>query len=120
MYLTSYLFQVSLLNPTPFIFVLNPPIAVLPFTGFFRNLSPLRLKACCIKQNYPPLSFMFINLKSYYLRDAPTSLTFNNCTLGPHCFIVFTSEQTAKFATYNHKQIGFLNRDEKCLQRGTD
>jgi hypothetical protein len=34
------------------------------------------------------------------------------------CF-VFISEQTVTCATYI-KKIGFYNRDEKCLQRGTD
>jgi len=43
---------------------------------------------------------------------------------------VFTAKQTATSATYSienrdfcsikHKLIGFYNRDEKCLQRGTD
>jgi len=31
---------------------------------------------------------------------------------------VFISKQTETCATY--KLIGFYNRDEKCLQRGTD
>jgi hypothetical protein len=35
------------------------------------------------------------------------------------CF-VFTSEQTAIFRYLYHKLIGFYNRDEKCLLRGTD
>jgi hypothetical protein len=35
------------------------------------------------------------------------------------CF-VFISEQTAISASIHHKLIGFYNRDEKCLQRGTD
>ena len=35
------------------------------------------------------------------------------------CF-VFIWEQTATCATYSIKLIGFYNRDEKCLQRGTD
>jgi hypothetical protein len=33
---------------------------------------------------------MSINLfKAYWLRDAPTGLTFNNCTFCPHCIYVF-------------------------------
>jgi len=35
------------------------------------------------------------------------------------CF-VFIWEQTATCATYRKKLIDFYNRDEKCLQRGTD
>jgi len=30
-----------------------------------------------------------IRVKAYQLLDAPTSLTFNNCTLFPHCIDVF-------------------------------
>ena len=45
-------------------------------------------------------------LKAYLLRDAPISLTFNNCTLCPHCIFffvcfVFISGQTATCATYS-------------------
>jgi hypothetical protein len=29
------------------------------------------------------------HIKAYWLRDAPTSLTFNNCKLCPHCIYVF-------------------------------
>ena len=35
------------------------------------------------------------------------------------CF-VFIWEQTATCANLQHKLIGFYNRDEKCLRRGTD
>jgi len=35
------------------------------------------------------------------------------------CF-VFISEQTATLCHLQHKLIDFYNRDEKCLQRGTD
>jgi hypothetical protein len=33
---------------------------------------------------------------------------------------VFVLEQIATSVTYNIKLIGFYNRDEKCLLRGTD
>jgi hypothetical protein len=36
------------------------------------------------------------------------------------CVFVFIWEQTATCANLQHKLIGFYNRDEKCLQRGTD
>ena len=58
---------------------------------------------------------------TYWLRDAPTSLIYS-CTLCPHCIYVFciylriNSDQ----CHLQHKLIGFYNRDEKCLQRGTD
>ena len=35
------------------------------------------------------------------------------------CF-VFVREQMATFCPIQHKLIGFYNRDEKCLMRGTN
>jgi len=35
-------------------------------------------------------------------------------------WFVFIWEQTATCATYSINWLGFYNRDEKCLQRGTD
>ena len=32
---------------------------------------------------------LFNYFKAYWSRDAPTGLTFNNCTLCPHCIYVF-------------------------------
>jgi len=50
------------------------------------------------------------------------SLTFNNCTLCPHCIYVFCIylRTNRDLCHLQHKLIGFYNRDEKCLQRGTD
>ena len=64
----------------------------------------------------------FLKVKAYWLRDAPTSLTFNNCTLCPHCIYVFCIylRTNSDLCHLQHKLIGFYNRDEKCLQRGTD
>ena len=55
-------------------------------------------------------------------RDAPTGLTFNNCMLCPHCIYVFCIylRTNSELCHLKHKLIGFYNRDEKCLQRGTD
>jgi len=51
-----------------------------------------------------------------------TSLTFNNCTLCPHCIYVFCIylRTNSDLCHLQHKLIGFYNLDEKCLQRGTD
>ena len=51
-----------------------------------------------------------------------TSLTFNNCTLCPYCIYVFCIylRTNSEECHLQHKLIGFYNRDEKCLQRGTD
>jgi len=64
----------------------------------------------------------YIPFKAYWLRDAPTSLTFNNRTLCPHCVYVFGIylRTNSDLCHLQHKLIGFYNRDEKCLQRGTD
>jgi hypothetical protein len=47
---------------------------------------------------------------------------FKICTLCPHCIYVFCIclRKTLTFATYIKKLACFYNRDEKCLQRGTD
>jgi len=60
--------------------------------------------------------------KACWSRDAPTSLTFNNCKLCPHCIYVYCIYLRTKsdLCHLQHKLIGFYNRDEKCLQRGTD
>ena len=60
--------------------------------------------------------------RTYRLREAPTSLIFNNCTLCPHCIYVFCIylRTNSDLCHLQHKLIGFYSRDEKCLQRGTD
>ena len=60
--------------------------------------------------------------KAYWSRDAPKCLTYNNCTLCPHCIYVFCiyRRTNSDLCHLQHKLIGFYNRDEKCLQRGTD
>ena len=44
------------------------------------------------------------------------------CTLCPHCIYVFCIylRINSDLCYLQHKLIGFYNRDEKCLQRGTD
>jgi len=60
--------------------------------------------------------------KASLLRDAPAGLTFNNCTLCPHgiCVLCIYLRTNSDLCHLQHKLIGFYNRDEKCLQRGTD
>ena len=60
--------------------------------------------------------------KAYLSRDAPTILTFNNCTLCPHYIYVFCIylRTNSDLCLLQYKLVGFHNRDEKCLQRGTD
>jgi len=49
-------------------------------------------------------------------------LIFNNCMLCPHCIYVFCiyPRTNSDFCHLQHKLVDFYNRDEKCLQRGTD
>jgi len=63
-----------------------------------------------------------LTFRAYWLRDATTSLTFKNCTLCPHCIYVVCIylRTNCDLCHLQHKLIGFYNRDEKCLQRGTD
>ena len=58
----------------------------------------------------------------YWSRDAPTGLTFNNCTLCPHCIYVFCIylRTNSDLCHLQPKLNGFYNRVEKYLQRGTD
>ena len=46
----------------------------------------------------------------------------HNCTLCPHCIYVFCVylRKNSDLCHLQHKVIGFYNRDEKCLQRGTN
>ena len=50
------------------------------------------------------------------------SLTFNNCTFCPHCIYVFCIylRTNGELRHLQHKLIGFYNRDEQCLLRGTN
>ena len=49
-------------------------------------------------------------------------LTFNNCTFCPHCVYLFCIylRTNSDLCHLQHKLIGFYNRDEKCLLRGTN
>ena len=63
---------------------------------------------------------VFSLFKAYWLCDAPTGLTFNNCTLCPHCIYVFCIylRTNSGLCHLQHKLIGFYSRDAKCLLRG--
>jgi hypothetical protein len=49
-------------------------------------------------------------------------LTFNNRTFCPHCIYMFCIylRTNSELCHLHRKLIGFYNRDEKCLQRGTN
>ena len=69
------------------------------------------------KFHYPLLTFY-----SLLVTWCTNSLTFNNCTLCPQCIYVFCVylRTNSDLCHLQHKLIGFYNRDEKCLQRGTN
>ena len=52
-----------------------------------------------------------LKVKAYWLRDAPTGLTVNNCTLCPHCIYVFCIylRTNSDLCHLHHKLIGFYN-----------
>jgi hypothetical protein len=60
--------------------------------------------------------------KAYWLGNAPPVLHSTNCTLCPNCIYVFCIylRTNSDLCQLQHELIGFYNRDEKCLQRGTD
>jgi hypothetical protein len=72
----------------------------------------------------PQCALPLINLlKAYCLRNAPTGLRiFKNRVFCPHCIYAFCIylRTNSDLCHLQHKLIGFYNRDEKCLQRGTD
>jgi hypothetical protein len=60
--------------------------------------------------------------KACWFRDAPAVLTFNSCTLCPHCIYVYCVYlgTNSVFCPIVHKLIGFCNRNEKFLLRSTN
>jgi hypothetical protein len=63
-----------------------------------------------------------LTFKSLLVTWCTNSWTFNNCTLCPPCIYVFCIylRTNSDLCHLQYKLIGFYNRDEKCLQRGTD
>ena len=77
--------------------------------------------------NFKPISSrtgvsLLLTFQSLLVTWCTNSLTFNNCTLCPHCIYVFCIylRTNSDLCHLQHKLIGFYNRDEKCLLRGTD
>jgi hypothetical protein len=69
-------------------------------------------------------SLQYINLlkPTGYVTWCTNSLTFNSCTFCPYCIYVFCIylRTNSDLCHLQLKLIGFYNRDENCLQRGTD
>ena len=63
-----------------------------------------------------------LTLYSPVVTICTTSITFNNCTLCPHCIFVFCIylRTNSSLGHLQPKLIDFYNRAEKCLKRGTD
>jgi hypothetical protein len=66
------------------------------------------------------LLYCYLTFYSLLVTWCTTSLTFNNCTLCPHCIYVFCiyPRTNSDLCHLQHKLIGFHNPDEKCLLRG--
>ena len=65
---------------------------------------------------------LWLTFESLLVTRCTNSLTFNNCTLCPHSSYVFCIylRTNSDLCYLQHKLIGFYNRDEKCLLRGTN
>ena len=63
-----------------------------------------------------------LNFYSLPVTWCTNSLTFNSCTFCPHCIYVFCIylRTNSDLCHLQRKLIGFYNRDEKCLLRGTN
>jgi hypothetical protein len=72
-----------------------------------------------IKLNLKPHSEEYLNKSrlTFWLRVASTSLTFNNCKFCPHCIYMLCKQRLVPLTVWTD---WFYNRDEKCLQRGTE
>ena len=79
-----------------------------------------KFKTVHLSFNY--IRYIIFNFLNLLVTWCTNSLTFNNCTLCPHCIYVLCIYLRTNNDLYHlqHKLIGFYNRDEKCLQRGTD
>ena len=91
------------------------------------NVQPHKY-SCVQQQSFYPYTYKdtmechSLTFKSLLFTWCTNSLTFNNCTLCPHCIYVFCIylRTNNDLCHLQHKLIGFYNRREKCLQRGTD
>ena len=93
-------------------------------TGY---LTDANQKGSCLQQLTLQHHINFLRPTGHYMYRpvvtiCTTSLTFNNCTFCPHCIYLFCVylRTNSDLCHLQHKLIGFYNRDEKCLQRGTD
>ena len=89
------------------------------------TLQRIKIKKCPDYAIFPSLLSLppsSTQIPAFSLSHAPTGLTFNNCTFCPHCIYVFCIylRTNSDLCHLQHKLIGFYNRDEKCLQRGTN
>ena len=113
----------------------NPVVTICTASITFNNckLCPHCIYVFCIYlRTNSDLCHLQHKLIGFYNRDltlyspvvtiCTTSITFNNCTLCPHCIYVFCIylRKNSDLCHLQHKLIGFYNRGGKCLQGGTD
>ena len=77
---------------------------------------------CSVYKVLIRISFYNLTFQSLPVTWCTNNLTFNNCTFCPHCIYVFCIylRTNSDLCYLQHKLIGFNNRDEKCLLRGTN
>ena len=90
---------------------INPNIQQLQILSDCLSLGYLEKKLCNNNIN-------LLNPSGYVTHQQ--FLTFNNCTLCPHCIYVFCIylRTNSDLCHLHHKLMGFYNRDEKCLLSG--
>jgi len=89
---------------------------------FFISASVRRQKIIDIYINTDLTEIYHINLLKPTGHVMHHQFNIINCTFCSHCIYVFCIylRTNSDLCHLHHKLIGFYNRDEKCLQRGTD
>jgi hypothetical protein len=92
---------------------------------FFRHLKiqniPLRITSTRRWRKQRNECHKFNLVEAYWFR-VPTGLTLKNYIFCPHLIYLFCIylRTNSDLCHLQHKLTGFYNRDEKCLQRGTN
>ena len=95
--------------------------AILQKPTYISKVYHFKLSAV-IEQKYWVLTKQYLTFQNLLVTWCTNSLAFNNCTFCPHCVYVFCIylRTNSDLCHLQRKLIGFYNRDEKCLLRGTN
>ena len=99
------------------LYLVNGEILFTNVRGF-----PYKVYYLCPTLPQTGLCQYILTFQSLLVAWCTTSLTFNNCTICPHCIYVFCIylRKNSDLCHIQPKLISFHNPDEKCLQLGTD